>query len=113
VLGLIIAKSKINGGMPFEHFTKLYDALVMSIITYGYAIWGFKNYNSVNTIHNRACRYFLGVSKYSPNAPCMETWFGNHLFSGNGYLSVGNGVDCLIWLRTGLRGKYLCGVQKT
>ena len=67
-LGLLIAKSKCNGGMPYECFTKLYDALVLSIINYGSAIWGAKEYSIINSVHNRACRFFLGVGKYTPNA---------------------------------------------
>ena len=63
-LGLLIAKSKCNGGMPYECFTKLYDALVLSIINYGSAIWGAKEYSIINSVHNRACRFFLGVGKY-------------------------------------------------
>ena len=84
-LGLLIAKCKVNGGMPYDCFTKLYDALVLSIITYGSAIWGFKEYNCINNVHNRACRYFLGVGKYTPNAavhgdmgwklPIQRQWF--------------------------------------
>ena len=38
-LGLLIAKSKALGGMPFEVFTKLYDFLVWRVIVYGAAIW--------------------------------------------------------------------------
>jgi len=67
-LGLLIAKDKAYGGMPFKCFEKLYDALVMSVINYGAAIWGHKEYSSINAVHNRACRYFLGVGKYTPNA---------------------------------------------
>ena len=31
-------------------------------------IWGCKNFSFINAIHNRACRFFLGVGKYTPNA---------------------------------------------
>ena len=67
-LGLLIAKSKCNGGMPFECFSKLYDALVLSIINYGSAVWGTREYSVINAVHNRACRFFLGVGKYTPSA---------------------------------------------
>jgi len=39
-LGLIIAKSKALGGMPFETFTTLYNACVLPVVTYGAAFWG-------------------------------------------------------------------------
>ena len=42
-LGLLIAKSKKNGGFKYDTFTKLYDTLVGSVINYGAAIWGFKD----------------------------------------------------------------------
>ena len=39
-LGLVIYKCKLNGGLPFKCFTKLYDSLVWPIIEYGSSIWG-------------------------------------------------------------------------
>ncbi len=37
-LGLIIAKCKAHGGVPFNVFTQLYDALVQPIINYGASV---------------------------------------------------------------------------
>ena len=37
-LGLLISKDKAFGGMPYEFFSKCYDALVQSIIIYGAAV---------------------------------------------------------------------------
>ena len=34
-LGLLIAKLKCMGEMPYDVFTKLYDAVVWSVINYG------------------------------------------------------------------------------
>ena len=66
-LGLIIAKDKAAGGLPYEVFTKLFDTIVWPTINYGAAIWGTKDYSCINAVQNRACRYFLGVGKYTPN----------------------------------------------
>ena len=66
-LGLLIVKSKQFGGFSFETFTKLYDTLVWSVISYGSAIWGFKEYTCINAVQNRAMRFFMGVGKYTPN----------------------------------------------
>lgn len=66
-LGCLIAKSKTYGGLPFNCFTKLYDSLVLPIIMYGAAVWGTREYSCINAIHNRACRFFLGVPKHTPN----------------------------------------------
>lgn len=67
-LGLIIAKSKAYGGLPYECFTKLYNALVIPILSYGAAIWGTREFVHVNEIQNRAGRFFLGLGKFAPLA---------------------------------------------
>jgi hypothetical protein len=67
-LGLLIAKYKNMGGMPYDVFTKLYDSCVWPVIAYGAAIWGFRSYSCINAIHNRAMRVYLGVGKYTPTA---------------------------------------------
>ena len=66
-LGLIIAKDKAFGGLPFRTFTKLYDTMVWSVISYAAGIWGYKQYSCINADQNRAQRYFLGVGRYTPN----------------------------------------------
>ncbi len=38
------------------------------IIEYAAAIWGQQELSCISTIQNRVCRYFMGVSKYTPNA---------------------------------------------
>ena len=67
-LGLLISKDKSFGGMPFECFTQCYNATVQAIIDYSAAIWGTKSISSINAVQNRACRYFLGLGRYAPNA---------------------------------------------
>jgi len=79
VLGLLIAKSKVNSRVPFKCFTKLYDALVMSIITCGFAILVFSNFNCINNVHNRECTHFLAVSKHTTYAGVLgETGWKRH-----------------------------------
>ena len=46
-LGLLIAKDKVQGGMPFSCFSKLFDQLVQPIIDYGAGIWGHKSFSSI------------------------------------------------------------------
>ena len=67
-LGLLIAKSKAHGGMPYECFSHLYDALVQSVINYGAAVWGDRELSCIGAVQNRASRYFLGLGKYAPTA---------------------------------------------
>jgi len=40
---------------------------VSPILNYGGSIWGFKNYNKIDTVYRRAMRYFLGVHRFAPN----------------------------------------------
>ena len=49
-LGLLTSKCKANGGFQFPTFTKLFDALVLSVIEYGAAIWGTKEYSCINSV---------------------------------------------------------------
>lgn len=67
-LGLVIAKTKAYGGFPFGTFSKLYDSTVSSVISYGASIWGTREYSCVSAVQHRACRFFLGVGKFTPNA---------------------------------------------
>ena len=67
-LGLLISKFKSLGGMPMYVYSKLYDTMVWSVIDYGAAIWGTREYACINAVQNRAERFFLGVGKYTPNA---------------------------------------------
>jgi len=36
-LGLLIAKCKLAGGVPYNFFAKLYDAVVWPVVSYGEA----------------------------------------------------------------------------
>ena len=66
-LGLLMSKDKAFGGMPFECYSKCYDAVVQSVINYGAAIWGSSNFSSIYAVQNRACRFFLGLVRSAPN----------------------------------------------
>ena len=66
--GAVVAKSKHMGGLPFKVYVKLLDSMVWPVVEYAAAIWGSKDYSCVNALHNRMCRYYLGVGIYTPNA---------------------------------------------
>ena len=55
------------GGMPFDVYKKLFDTTVWYVISYGAAIWGKREFSVINTVHIKACRFFLGVGKCTPN----------------------------------------------
>lgn len=65
-LGLLIAKDKVQGGMPFSCFSKLFDQLVQPIIDYGAGIWGHKSFSSISRVQYRAARYYLGLGPKTP-----------------------------------------------
>ena len=67
-LGLLIAKCKITVGLPYDAYTKLYDAVVWPVISYGASIWGVKTCSCINAVHNQLMRFFLGVGKFAPNS---------------------------------------------
>lgn len=66
-LGLLIARCKLIGGIPYNVFTKLYDSIVWPVINYCAPIWGYKEFSCINAVQTRAMRFFLGVGKYTPN----------------------------------------------
>ena len=67
-LGLLIAKFKSLGGMPFDVYSKLYHSLVWPLIAYGAALWGDRTFACIDEVQNRAMRFYLGVGRYSPTA---------------------------------------------
>ena len=66
-LGLVIAKSKSFGGLPFSSFTKLFDSMVWSVVNYGVAVWGSRQFNCINLIQLRAAL----MGRYTPNTAVM------------------------------------------
>lgn len=66
--GLLIAKSKALGSMPYDVFVKLYDSMVWPVISYGASIWGNRSFSCIDAIQNRAMRFYLGVGRYTPTA---------------------------------------------
>ncbi len=91
-LGLLIAKVKSYGGVPYDCFTKLYNALVQPIIDYGASIKGTKEYTCVAAVQHRACRFFMGVGKYTPNCAVQGDMGWPYLENDNGPPSHGSGI---------------------
>ena len=51
-LGLIIAKSKAFGGLPYDVFNKLYESNVCPVIMYGAPIWGTECFGCNQAVQN-------------------------------------------------------------
>ncbi len=60
-LGLLVAKCKSHGDMPFTSFSKLYDHLVQPIIDFGAATWGYRNFAYIEAVQYRASRFYQSV----------------------------------------------------
>ena len=41
------------GGIPFNSYSKLYDSMVWSTLSYGAGIWGIYDSAAVNAVHRR------------------------------------------------------------
>ena len=66
-LGAFCTKFKLVGGMNHTVFHKLYQSLVEPILFYCSGIWGTKSYSCINTVQNKAIKFFLGVGRNTSN----------------------------------------------
>ena len=57
-----------NGGFPIKVYKTLYESCVCSVSDYGSEVHGFHQYDSLEKLHSRAIRAFLGVPKTAPVA---------------------------------------------
>ena len=92
-LGKMITKFKQCGQHVYSCYKKLYDSCVLPVILYGAGIWGYKEFPIVNTVQNKASRFFLGVPAQSPNV-------GTQGEMGWASLSVATKVEMVrLWCR--------------
>jgi hypothetical protein len=70
-LGVVLAKSKAFGGFDYDTYKKVYDTTVRPILEYSSELWGHKEYSTINAVFYRACRAYLKVCKYAPNASVL------------------------------------------
>ena len=66
-LGAICNKFKQNKGFGYKTYTHLYACGVTTVSDYCSGVWGFQTHEKINTIQNRAARYFLGVHRFTSN----------------------------------------------
>ncbi len=60
-LGDIIANYHKAGGLTYEVHKQLYETCVIPIMDCCAGVWGYKQYDKHNTVHNRAIKSYLGV----------------------------------------------------
>ena len=56
-----------TGGMSYDVYTKMIETIVEPVLFYCSGIWGTRKFPKVQSVLNKACRYFLGVTKNAPN----------------------------------------------
>ena len=65
-LGKVISKIHNLKDFGLQSYEKLYYSCVTPILDYASAIWGGRKFQCIDTIHNRAIRYYLGVHRFAP-----------------------------------------------
>ena len=53
--------------IPIDLQFKLFDTLILPILTYGCEIWGYENTKQLEKLHLQFCRNILGVRTTTPN----------------------------------------------
>ena len=66
-LGALIGKFISVGGMTYDVFTKLYETMVEPVLMNCSGVWGTKQHNVINTVQNKAIRFFMAVGKHTSN----------------------------------------------
>ena len=56
-----------NISIPVDLQLKLFDVLVVPILTYSSEIWGFENKATIEKLHLQFCKRILGVRSSTPN----------------------------------------------
>ena len=56
-LGLLVARLKLKGGVPYNVFTKLYYSVVWPVIGYSAPIWGFKQFRVLKPCKPEQCDF--------------------------------------------------------
>ena len=59
-----------NENLNVNEKIKLFDSLVSSVLNYASEVWGYDNCIDIEIVHNKFCRYLLGVKK-STNIAAM------------------------------------------
>uniref|UniRef100_A0A3B3H959 ribonuclease H n=1 Tax=Oryzias latipes TaxID=8090 RepID=A0A3B3H959_ORYLA len=67
-LGAVINKMKVCPELSLDTFSKLYDAMVGSVLFYSAGVWGYEDAPECDKVQYRAMRYFLGVHRFTTKA---------------------------------------------
>ncbi len=67
-LGSIYTKFAKLQGIGFSTFTILFHSGVVPILDYCSGILGYQSFGQIDTVQNRAIRFYLGVHKFAPKS---------------------------------------------
>ncbi|XP_078607973.1 uncharacterized protein LOC144879949 [Branchiostoma floridae x Branchiostoma japonicum] len=64
-----LLKKRIHkfGAISPELVFKLFDTMILPVLMYGCEIWGFHTGNQLEIVHNKFCKFYLGVGQNTPN----------------------------------------------
>lgn len=66
-LAAIYTKFSKLKGLGFSTYSKLYHTGVVPILDYCSGIWGFQKFGYLDSVQNKAIRFFLGIHRFAPN----------------------------------------------
>ena len=66
-LGAICSKFQNNKGLGYNTYKKSFRAGVAPILDYCSGVWGNGTLAKIDTVQNRAIRYYLGTHRFTPN----------------------------------------------
>ena len=66
-LGAVYMKYLYAGGMSYDVYSKMIESVVEPVLFYCSGIWVTRKFPQVQSVLNKPCRYFLGVTKNAPN----------------------------------------------
>ena len=59
------------GKFNHKEYFKIFDSMVLPILTYGVEMWGFEYKNCIEQVHHQFCKEFLGVNQSVNNAVAL------------------------------------------
>ena len=53
--------------LPLDLRLELFDSMVVPILLYGCEVWGFENFELIESLHLKYCKYIMKLSRYTPS----------------------------------------------
>ena len=66
-IGILKSLNSVND-VSYNMFLKLFDSKIAPVLLYGAEVWGFSDFQVLESVHLYACKRFLNVKTSTPNA---------------------------------------------